>query len=329
MITNNTLKTSLILFVLSILVALVSICFVQTASAEEFCIKCEDTTVEVLAAKKNKEDRIFGGYFTEKVVLERSEASDMQSKSAYVKASNATANRLGTNRLDRKIRFTNSGNLKSYSFTNAYWVDQKAFEDFAGDAQSAFDATLFASSKKGYENQMSHRLWNRNARKYTTTVLEGTLGGRAVRVSFIVKDGERVYGLELLEQTVLRAPTTSTQPATRDPEPETEDPTPTEDEGTGHRDPTPVDTGSGTGHRDPTPTESTGTGTGTGHRDTTGGTTTSGDNGNSQTGGDNFTGWTSTPTSSGTGTGHRDATSTSSGTGTGHRDSTGSGTGHR
>lgn len=312
---RNTIKISMVL------VSLILACF-TTALAEDFCIKCENTSIEVLAAKKNREDRIFGGFFTEKVELERSEAADMKQKSSYVKASTATANCLGTNRLDRKIRFTTAGNLKSYNFVNAYWFDQEAYEAFGGDAQSCFDATLFASTKKGYEGQMSHRIWNRNARKHTTTVLEGNLGGRAVRVSFIIKDGERVYGLELLEQTVLHTPTTATQPEEKVPTEEVVEETTPEEE-----------TGTGTGHREPTHTEETGSGTG--HRTPTGSESTSGsDNGNAQTGGDNFTGWTSQPSESGSGTGHRTPTTqnTESGSGTGHRSptgNTGSGTGHR
>lgn len=225
-------KSNIMLALVLVIITLVST--MVSASAEDFA-KYAD--VDHVAIQSNN-DHILGVYYNAKIEISSQDTAEAKQGSSLVKSKPAKGN-LASNRLNRKPRYAEL-NLNDFSLQGK-WIDEKAYTEFNGDVQALFNATLVSSQKKGKSAFVSHLLWDNKARKVTTTVFYGYLGGRKIKVTFILKDdGTRQYGIELLEQTVLKGkkpskptqptqptePTQPTQPEDQDPEPVWEDPDP-------------------------------------------------------------------------------------------------------
>ena len=182
----------LIITAIIAIIAIIVIC--TSAMAETISVPATETRITILS----RNDAIIGVYFNPNVEIDSNDASILRSagNDVFVVSAAAKGN-LNTNRYQRAPRFAN-GSMNVFSFSGT-WLDQEAYDQFEGNAQALIDATKIESKKDGY---FSHRLWNRHARPVATVVFEGNLGGRGVRVSYILKDNVRFYGIELLEQTV-------------------------------------------------------------------------------------------------------------------------------
>jgi len=243
------MKKSTIVAIMLLVVSLFSM--VSTASAESFAVYANEDHVAI----KSNNDHVLGIFYNKNVEISSQDTAEAKKGSAFVKSVPAKG-KLASNRLNRNPRFAEL-NLNDFSLQGK-WVDEEAYTQFSGDVQALFNSTLIASQKKGKESFVSHLLWDKAARKVSTCVFYGYLGGRKIKVTYILKkDGSRQYGIELLEQTVLKGkkptqptqptqptePTQPTQPTepTQPTQPEDQDPEPVwEDQDPVNTDPEPV-----------------------------------------------------------------------------------------